>query len=72
MPMRMCPSSMWMRLRDLRWGGADTHPGIEILQPDPTRTNLRIAMLTRHLDPYTAAEREAIRNEGLSKQHAPV
>lgn len=67
-------SNVWMHLRDLRWGPSKDHPapGIEILQPDPTGVNRRIAFLTRHLDPYTAQEREAIQNEGLPVEHATV
>lgn len=55
----------WARLRDLRWGRHRSLPGVDLLQPDPTGTNRRIAFLTLHLDPYTRAEREAIRNEGI-------
>lgn len=58
-----CPSSVWIDLRDLRWGEADASPGIDILQPDPAGVNRRIALLTRHLDPYTAQERKAIQDE---------
>lgn len=55
----------WPELRNLRWGPSkdDPAPGIDVLQHDPTGTNQRIALLTRHLDPYTALEREAIQNE---------
>lgn len=56
-------SEMWIELRDLRWGQADASPGLDILQPDPTKTNRRIAYLCKHLDPYTALEREAIQHE---------